>query len=60
MPHDKHGKVLAKGDKVNVEFTVREVYPGANFCGVSLERQVDGEQNLLLLCQASQTAKVDA
>lgn len=58
MPHDKHGKPLTKGDTVTVEFTVREVYPASNFCGISLERQVDGEQNLILLCQANQTAKV--
>lgn len=60
MPHDKNGVLLAKGDKVLIEFTVRDVYPGADMCNVTLERAIEGEQQLTLTCQAAQTEKVGA
>lgn len=56
MPHDKNGQVLQAGDEVLVRMRVREVYPGADFCGVSLE-SVDGEQQFSLTCQAKQCTK---
>ena len=58
MPHDKNGVELQPGDKVLVEMTVREVYPGAEMCNVSLQRTEEDEQQLSLTCQAKQTVKV--
>lgn len=59
MPHDKNGKVLQAGDKVLIEMTVRELYPGADMCNVNLVRNVEGEQQLSLTCQAKQLEKVE-
>jgi hypothetical protein len=58
MPHDKNGSELKPGDKVTLEMTVRDVYPGADMCNVSLVRAIEGEQQLSLTCQAAQTEKV--
>lgn len=58
MPHDKNGVELHRGDKVLVEMTVHEVYPGAETCEVSLRREVEGEQKLWLSCQAKQLEKL--
>lgn len=60
MPHDKNGVLLQPGDRVLVEFTVRDVYPGAETCNVSLVRARDGEQRLDLTCQAKQTERIAA
>lgn len=60
MPHDKNGNELKVGDKVNVEFTVTGVYPGAETCNVSLGRSIEGEQGLSLTAQAKQCELVAA
>lgn len=60
MPHDKNGAELKPGDRVLVEFTVKDVFPGAETCEVSLRRDVEGEQQLWLNCQARQTERLAA
>lgn len=59
MPHDKRGVLLQPGDKVRMEFTVKEVHPGAETCNVSLVRLEPEEQQLYLTCQAKQVEKID-
>jgi hypothetical protein len=58
MPHDKFGQELKPGDTVTLEMTVKEVYPGADFCNVSLVREMTNEQQLHLTCQAKQVTKL--
>lgn len=37
MPHDRNGKPLAVGDRVNIPAIVRDVQPGDDYCNVRLE-----------------------
>jgi hypothetical protein len=37
MPHDKNGKELKVGDRVNVEYEVTAVHTGEEYCNVSLQ-----------------------
>ena len=37
MPHDKNGIVLQPGDRVTMEFTVKQVHATEELCNVSLE-----------------------
>lgn len=36
MPHDKDGKEIKVGDRVTIEFEVKEVHMTENFCNVNL------------------------
>jgi hypothetical protein len=58
MPHDKYGRDLVVGDKVNVEMTVKDIHSGPEYCNVMLVRQEADEQQLTLLCQAKQVSKL--
>jgi hypothetical protein len=57
MPHDKLGQELREGDTVTLEMTVKALYPGAEMCNVQLVREIEGEQQLSVLCQTSQVKK---
>jgi len=37
MPHDKNGILLAPGDRVTMEFTVKAVHATEDLCNVDLE-----------------------
>lgn len=54
MPRDMHGRDVKPGDRVFVEFTVREMSEDA-VNNVQLVREIEGEQPLILMCQAKQT-----
>lgn len=60
MPHDCNGVELAVGDKVTIELTVVQIYPGADFCAVTSGRELPGEQSVAVTCQAKQLQKVTA
>lgn len=36
MPHDRNGQLIKVGDKVKLDFTVKEVWPNATDCNVQL------------------------
>jgi hypothetical protein len=59
MPHDKDGVELKPGDRVAMEFTVRDVFPGAETCNIALVRELPEEQSVHVTCQAKQVKKLD-
>jgi len=58
MPHDKNGHLIEKGDEVLIRATVREVWPGADTCQLSvittekmLPEHAEGTHVTLNACQ---------
>jgi len=60
VPHDKNGVLLAVGDRVVVEFEVKEIYVGEEYCNVSLVVPgAHGPHNVVssIVCNAKQVEK---
>lgn len=60
MPHDMLGQELKAGDTVVVEFVVREVSPGEDYCNVLLaavEPMRPSEQTSIVWLNAKQVMK---
>lgn len=51
MSHDRNGTLLKRGDIVTVEFFIKELYPGEDYCNVTLVstagRKPDGYRETL-------------
>jgi len=62
MPHDRHGATVQVGDRVRVEFIVKEMHLTEDYCNLSLE-SVERmpptlEHRTMLAINARQTVKV--
>ncbi len=58
MPHDKHGNLIEKGDEVLIRARVREIWPDATTCQMSvvtvekmLPEHLEGSHITLNACQ---------
>lgn len=37
MPHDRDGSLLEPGDRVTMEFVVKAVFAGEDFCNINMD-----------------------
>ena len=60
--HDKNGKPLVKGDKVTVQFVIRECSPDHDFCNCTLdtiEPMPGNGHRCCLVLNTKQVEKID-
>lgn len=62
MPHDKNDQEISKGDRVTIEFIVKDVYTSEDHCNLSLESvegmPPGGHKTTLSAINTRQTVKV--